>query len=288
MDDSSFARPGDDPDRIDEPAPHPGHEPGAQAPEPDGSGEGDPADEWDEFDDTEDGEPDAAAGLNDWLRDNWERLHALARADQLPDLEPPRPGPESEENSDHGPFAFDPVPIRARLDGWTAERQVMFIEALAESACVVEACRTVRMSKQSAYMLRARPEAVSFRNAWDAALDFATRCLADAALSRAVNGVVTPVFYQGEQIGERRKYDERLTMFLLQRRDPARFGHWRDKVEWSGHPEAESYDLLKAKAAVREDAAIDSDDIAGRFAARIRAIAADEKKRNGLQHQRYG
>ena len=57
-------------------------------------------------------------------------------------------------------FAFDPVPLRARLDGWTAERQVAFIRALAESACVAEACRAVKMSKRSAYMLRARPEAI--------------------------------------------------------------------------------------------------------------------------------
>lgn len=61
------------------------------------------------------------------------------------------------------------------------------------------------------------------------------RRLADAALSRAVHGVARPVFYQGEQIGERRYYDERVTQFILRRRDPVRFGDWRDGREAVQH-----------------------------------------------------
>ncbi len=51
------------------------------------------------------------------------------------------------------------------------------------------------------------------------ALDYAVHRLSEAAFSRAMNGVTTPVFFQGEQIGERRRYDERLTQFLLRHRD---------------------------------------------------------------------
>jgi hypothetical protein len=227
----------------------------------------------DELDgDLTDYEPDEACELNDWLRDNWDTMHALARAGQLPDLEPPRfKGPAKAEEEDDS-FPFDPVPIRARIDGWTAERQVAFIEALAECACVAEACRSVKMSKRSAYRLRARPEALSFRNAWDAALDYATRCLADEVLSRAVKGVTVPVFYQGEQIGERRTYDERLAMFLLQRRDPLRYGPWRDRAEWNGHPESQTLELLEAKNAIREDAALATVDLVDRIAQRLRSI----------------
>jgi hypothetical protein len=223
------------------------------------------------------GESDRAACFNDWLKDNWDTLHTLARAGQLPELAPSRPeDADASENGDHAevadPFAFDPVPIRARLDGWTAERQVAFIECLAESACVAEACRGVKMSKQSAYALRARPEAISFRNAWDAALDYATRCLADAVLSRAINGVANPVFYQGEQIGERRTYDERLAVFLLQRRDPLGYGSWRDRAEWRGHPEGAAFAMLEAKGALREDAKLPPDGLAARFGQRLRSI----------------
>lgn len=125
---------------------------------------------------------------------------------------------------------FKPVRLRRRHDGWTAEKQVEFIEALAESACVDEACRKVAMSRGSAYALRARRDAISFRLAWDAALDYAVRALSDAAFSRALNGVARPVYFQGEQIGERRYYNERLTMFLLRYRDPERYGAWHDRT----------------------------------------------------------
>jgi hypothetical protein len=230
--------------------------------------------------------PDRATCLNDWLKGNWDTLHALARAGQLPELAPPRPddagAPEDGEDAeDADPFAFDPVPIHARLDGWTAERQIAFIQCLAESACVAEACRSVKMSKQSAYALRARPEAISFRNAWDAALDYATRCLADAVLSRAINGVANPVFYQGEQIGERRTYDERLAMFLLQRRDPLRYGSWRDRAEWNGHPEGAAFAMLEAKRALREDAKLTPDGLAARFGQRLLSIIDGLRQSDG-------
>jgi hypothetical protein len=131
--------------------------------------------------------------------------------------------------SDSADFAFEPVIVRSRHDGWTAEKQVEFIQALAESGCVTEACARVGMSASSAYGLRARLDAESFRYAWDAALDHAVQRLSDAAFSRALNGVARPVFFQGEQIGERRYYDEHLTRFLLRYRDPVRYGKHNDR-----------------------------------------------------------
>jgi hypothetical protein len=274
MDDSFNARTGVDPDRTDASNPH---QPAGNAPPGvKGASLGPPRNRED-FEDSElADEPDRAACLNDWLRDNWDTIHALARAGQLPELRPPLTDP-GEIPDDPDPLAFDPASLRARLDGWTAERQSAFIQCLAESACVVEACRSVKMSKQSAYALRARPEAISFRTAWDAALDFATRRLADAVLSRAVNGVAVPVFYQGEQVGERRTYDERLAMFLLQRRDPLRYGDWRNRQVWAGHAESHAVGLLQARVAVREDAGLTGDGLVARFSQRLRAILAGVK-----------
>ena len=120
--------------------------------------------------------------------------------------------------------SFAPVPVRPRWSGWTPDKQIDFVEALSETACVVEACRIVGMSTVSAYALRRRPRAHHFREAWDAALDMGVHRLEQAALGRALNGVPRPVFYKGEQVGEWREYDERLTMFLLRYRRPARFG----------------------------------------------------------------
>ncbi len=152
------------------------------------------------------------------------------------------------------PKPFTPVPVRTRHDGWNPDRQTAFIEALAECGCVEEACNRVGMSPQSAYALRRRVDAQSFRIAWDAALDYAIRRLTDAAYSRALNGVVRPVFYQGEQIGERRFFDERLTMFILRYRDPQRYGAWLDKYDVQQHPDGPALLLSRALDRVALDA----------------------------------
>ena len=65
---------------------------------------------------------------------------------------------------------FTPVPVAPRADGWTAERQRLFIRTLSETACVADACDAVAMSRRSAYRLRARPDAFGFADAWDQAL----------------------------------------------------------------------------------------------------------------------
>jgi hypothetical protein len=134
-------------------------------------------------------------------------------------------------------LSFTPVPVRARRDGWTAQRQVDFLEALAATACVDEACRHVGMSERSAYRLRLRVGARNFREAWDAALDIGVHRLEQAVLGRALRGVRRPVFYKGEQVGEWREYDERLAMFLLRYRRPARFGAALDHLPAGSDPD---------------------------------------------------
>ena len=129
------------------------------------------------------------------------------------------------------PLEFDTVPVRDRHDGWTPERQHAFIAALAESGCVAEACRTVGMTSQSAYRLRRHFDAQGFRLAWDAALGYAIRRLSDAVMSRAIHGVSVPHYFKGEVVGEHRRYDERLAMFLLRYRDPARYAKGWDRIE---------------------------------------------------------
>jgi hypothetical protein len=63
---------------------------------------------------------------------------------------------------------FLPVPLRARGDGWTPERQARFVGLLAETGSVAEAARRVGMGRESAWRLRSRPGAESFAHAWDA------------------------------------------------------------------------------------------------------------------------
>lgn len=158
----------------------------------------------------------------------------------LPEVEFPEAEAEDEaevlDNGHQDPaLAFVPAGVRYRYDGWTPEKQVGFIERLADCGCVEEAARAVGMSRNSAYALRRRSDAQAFRLAWEAAQDNAIGRLNDAALSRAINGVAVPVFYQGEQIGERRYYNDRLAMFLLRYRDPTRYGRWLDRMDARQH-----------------------------------------------------
>jgi hypothetical protein len=150
-----------------------------------------------------------------------------------PPGEPAVPSAADDDGEDHS--WFEPVLRRYRHDGWTPDRQLEFIQALADCGCVDEACARVGMSRNSAYELRRRPDAQAFRLAWAAAKDVMVERLDDAAMSRAINGVPVPIFHNGEQVGERRHYDERLTMFLLRYRDPVRYGRWVDRMEVRRH-----------------------------------------------------
>ncbi|QYE34383.1 hypothetical protein KZX46_16595 [Polymorphobacter sp. PAMC 29334] len=139
---------------------------------------------------------------------------------------------------------FTPVFTRNRHDGWTKQKQVGFINALAETGCVTDACRAVGMSTESAYALRRRYDAIDFRMSWDLALDYAVHRLADAALSRAIHGVAVPHYYKGEVVGEHRRYNETLTMFILRYRDPVIYARSRDRQNVNDiHPEVRSENL---------------------------------------------
>ena len=102
-----------------------------------------------------------------------------------------------------------------RHDGWTPQKQAAFLNELAATHCVSTAARAVRMSRVSAYQLRARLKGEPFDKAWQAALLCRFDALAEAALERALNGVEVPHFYKGEVVGTSRKFDERLTVALL-------------------------------------------------------------------------
>ena len=141
--------------------------------------------------------------------------------------------PQSIPSSDRVPapsIPFEPAQLRRRYDGWSAEKQIRFIEALAASKCVDEACRIVGMSDTSAYQLRNRPCGAAFARAWDLALDCQMPELEQAAFHRARYGVPRPIFYKGEQVGEYRHFDERLTMFMLRSRRPKRYGKWAEQA----------------------------------------------------------
>ena len=119
---------------------------------------------------------------------------------------------------------FDPAPTRKRHAGWTAERQRKFIEHLALTGCVGEACAIVGVASSSAYRLRDRAGAESFARAWDAALQLTPTRLSAIAFDRAINGRVERFYKDGELVMERRIPSDYLLTWLLSRLDPLRFG----------------------------------------------------------------
>ncbi|MFA7596413.1 MAG: hypothetical protein WCY92_08655, partial [Novosphingobium sp.] len=111
-----------------------------------------------------------------------------------------------------------PVPTFAGGAGeFTPDRRLLFCDRLAASGNVRLACKAARISPQTAYKARRRDAA--FALAWDAALALA-RDHAEAVLAdHALNGVDEPVFYHGEEVARRRRYDGRLLLAHLGRLD---------------------------------------------------------------------
>jgi hypothetical protein len=137
------------------------------------------------------------------------------------------------------PVEFTPVPVRPRHDGWTVERQIAFVEKLADTNSITAAAKHVGMSRESVRQLRRRPDGREFRDACDAALDCGYAEVEETAMERSKNGVARPIFYKGEQVGEWRQHDERLTMFLLRFRRRHRFGPEADSLPrppWPDRP----------------------------------------------------
>jgi len=141
--------------------------------------------------------------------------------------------PEDNDRDDadkdaHGynPDDYDWVPVlrKRRKDGWTPERQRAFIGALADTGEVIAAARSVGMSDSSAYTLRRAPGAEGFAAAWEAALANSSGRLVDIAFDRAINGVDDVIIdKEGNHIYTKRKYNDRLLMFLIRAHGPERY-----------------------------------------------------------------
>ncbi len=98
-----------------------------------------------------------------------------------------------------------------------ARRQEVFCDALAISGNVRRAAAAACISPQTAY--RTRHAAPDFARLWDAALLCARSEVEQVLADRALNGVEEQVFYHGEEVAMRRRYDSRLLLAYLARLD---------------------------------------------------------------------
>lgn len=130
------------------------------------------------------------------------------------------------------------IPRRRHANGWTADRQIAFIDALARTGVIAEAARSVGMSPRSAYSLRATvrnrysnwadvpmtPERAaslgpgyvySFAAAWDKALSRGIEMQMEVAAPLAIEGEQVPIIRRGRIIGWQTRYNTRLTIAAL-------------------------------------------------------------------------
>lgn len=96
-----------------------------------------------------------------------------------------------------------------------------FLDVLAKTGNVTEACNQVGVSRMTAYNHRDRDQA--FSDQWDNALQQAADVLEAEAWRRAKEGYDEPQFYKGAVCGYVRKFSDQLLMFMLRGLRPERY-----------------------------------------------------------------
>lgn len=97
------------------------------------------------------------------------------------------------------------------------EHQAAFVRTLAQWGNVRAAAQQVGVSR--AHLYRMRRASAQFRKLWDAALVLARPQVEEVLADRALNGVQETVFYHGEEVATRTRFDSRLLLAHLGRLD---------------------------------------------------------------------
>ncbi|WP_379921049.1 hypothetical protein [Erythrobacter sp. R86502] len=95
--------------------------------------------------------------------------------------------------------------------------QAAFLEALSQWGNVRAAAQQAGVSRAHCYRLRRA--SAPFRELWDAALLIARPQVEEVLADRALNGVTEAVFYHGEEVATRTRFDARLLLAHLGRLD---------------------------------------------------------------------
>ncbi len=110
------------------------------------------------------------------------------------------------------PEARPPAPQQ-----FSREDQAFFLDRLAQCGNVLASARATGISRSTAYrMRRACPR---FARLWDGALLLARPQVEAVLADRAMNGVEETIYYHGEAVATRTRYDARLLLAHLGRLD---------------------------------------------------------------------
>ncbi|MBX9731394.1 MAG: hypothetical protein K2X59_08705 [Sphingomonas sp.] len=196
-------------------------------------------------------------------------VQIVDRAGPMPtDLLPPPnlpdapPATAAADPDTAAPLAAEPLDgialpdSRKRLTGWSAQRQRLFLDTLAETGSVHIAASGAGLSARSAYRLRARSPA--FAAAWDTAEQLAVGRLSALAFDRAINGRTEQIWENGELVIEKRLPSDRLLMWLLTRLDPRRFAApWEVRQDAAADPQTAARAAFPTQLATLTDVAAD-------------------------------
>ncbi|VWX51404.1 conserved hypothetical protein [Novosphingobium sp. 9U] len=127
--------------------------------------------------------------------------------------ESPNPSPSPEEEG------LATAPPARNHNSWTPARKAAFLHHLAETGNVRASAARVGMTHQSAYLVRRRER--PFRAAWAAALVLAREVAAQVLATQAIDGIEEQVWFRGERVGVKTRYDARLLLAHLARLDKA-------------------------------------------------------------------
>lgn len=169
---------------------------------------------------------------------------------------------------------FAPVPRKNTvIRGWTPRKQRAFIAALRETGSVRLATQAAGMGYEGVYKLRHAPGAEEFARAWDMAVCIGAERVRDVLIDHSVHGIPERVVIGKDKVVERRRFNHRSMMWLLQHHLPDQYPggsttHRRGRG-WGADAEPPIEE-------VRQDML---DRVAAMERLRMRAIAADPAKR---------
>jgi hypothetical protein len=89
---------------------------------------------------------------------------------------------------------------------------------------IARACSDPMIACSTGWLKRWMRDDPRVESAIKDAIDSGTMVLESAALKRAIDGVAEPIFFKDEKVGERRRYSDGLTEFMLKARKPEVYG----------------------------------------------------------------